>query len=88
MFLENNIALYENQTLSSEKLQALLLSLKAQKTQDDSWFYCKQVQEMPLRTEMPLGTVVFRGQVDKGEVLSRHRYKETRILLINIIAFS
>ena len=42
MFLENNIALYENQTLSSEKL----LSLKAQKTQDDSWFYCKQVQEM------------------------------------------
>ena len=32
MFLENNMALYE-------KLQALLLSLKAQKTQDDSWFY-------------------------------------------------
>ena len=87
MFLENNIA-YQNQTLSSEKLQALLLSLKEQKTQDDSWFYCKQVQEMPLRTEMPLGTVVYRGQVDKGEVLSRHRYKETRILLINIIAFS
>ena len=50
MFLENNIALYENQTLSSEKLQALLLSLKAQKTQDDSWFYYKQVQEMHLRT--------------------------------------
>ena len=40
----------ENQTLSSEKLQALLLSLKAQKTQDDSWFYCKQLQEMHLRT--------------------------------------
>ena len=80
MFLQNNIA-YQNQTLSSEKLQALLLSLKEQKTQDDSWFYCKQVQEMPLRTEMPLGTVVYRGQVDKGEVLSRHRYKETRILL-------
>ena len=87
MFLENNTA-YQNQTLSSEKLQALLLSLKEPKTQDDSWFYCKQVQEMPLCTEMPLGTVVFRGQVDKGEVLSRHRYKETRILLINIIAFS
>ena len=50
MFLENNIALYENQTLSSEKLQALLLSLKARKTQDDSWFYYKQVQEMHLRT--------------------------------------
>ena len=50
MFLENNIALYKNQTLSSEKLQALLSSLKAQKTQDDSWFYCKQVQEMHLRT--------------------------------------
>ena len=49
MFLENNIA-YQNQTLSSEKLQALLLSLKAQKTQDDSWFYYKQVQEMHLRT--------------------------------------
>ena len=87
MFLENNIA-YQNQTLSSEKLQALLLSLKEPKTQDDSWFYCKQVPEMPLRTEMSLGTVVFRGQVYKGEVLSRHRYKETRILLINIIAFS
>ena len=86
MFLENNIALYENQTLSSEKLQALLLSLKAQKTQDDSWFYCKQVQEMPLRTLQE--TAVYRGQVDKGKLLSRHRYNETRILLINIIAFS
>ena len=53
MFLENNTA-YQNQTLSSEKLQALLLSLKEQKMQDDGWFYCKQVQEMPLRTEMPL----------------------------------
>ena len=48
MFLENNIA-YQNQTLSSEKLQALLLLLKEQETQDDSCFYCKQVQEMPLR---------------------------------------
>ena len=84
MFLENNIALYENQTLSSEKLQALLLSLKAQKTQDDSWFYCKQVQEMPLRT-LP-ETVVYQGQVDKGEVLPRNRYKETRVLLINTVA--
>ena len=72
MFLEKNIA-YQNQTLSSEKLQALL-SLKAQKTQDDSWFYCKQVQEMPLRT-LPK-TVVYQGQVDKGEVLSRHRCKK------------
>ena len=36
---------------------------------------------MPLRT-LP-GTVVYRGQVDKGEVLSRHPYKETRILVIN-----
>ena len=66
MFLENNIA-YQNQTLSSEKLQALLLSLKAQKTQDDSWFYCKQVQEMHLRT-LPK-TVVYQGDVDKREVL-------------------
>ena len=49
MFLENNTA-YQNQTLSSEKLQALLLSLKEQETQDDSWLYCKQVQEMSLRT--------------------------------------
>ena len=85
MFLENNIA-YQNQTLSSEKLQALLLSFKGQKSQDDSWFYCKQVQEMPLRT-LP-ETVVYRGQVDKGKLLPRHRYNETRILLINIIAFS
>ena len=53
---------YQNQTLSSEKLQALLLSLKEPKTQDDSWFYCKQVQEMPLRT-LP-ETAVYRGQVD------------------------
>ena len=72
MFLEKNIA-YQNQTLSSEKLQALL-SLKAQKTQEDSWFYCKQVQEMPLRT-LPK-TVVYQGQVDKGQVLSRHGYKK------------
>ena len=84
MFLEKNIA-YQNQTLSSEKLQALL-SLKAQKTQDDSWFYCMQIQEMPLRT-LP-ETVVCQGQVDKGEVLSRRHYKETRILLINTVAFS
>ena len=63
MFLENNIA-YQNQTLSSEKLQALLLSIKEQNTQGDSWFYCKQVQEIPLRT--PPETVVHQGQVDKG----------------------
>ena len=78
-------------TLSSEKPQALLLSLKAQKTQDDSWFHCKVVQKMPLST-LP-GTVdniwrVYRGQDDKGGVLSKHHYKETRILLINTIAFS
>ena len=80
MFLENNIACH-NQILSSEKLQALLLSLKEQKTQDNSWFYCKQVQEMPLRT-LP-ETVVYQGQVHTGEILPRHRYKETRVLLIN-----
>ena len=61
----NNIA-YQNQT-SPEKLQVLLLSHKQQKTQDDSWFYCKQVQEMPLRT-LP-GTVVYRGQVDKASTV-------------------
>ena len=86
VFFENNIALYENQTLSSEKLQALLLSLKAQKTQDDSWFYYKQVQEMHLRT-LP-ETVVYQGHLDKREVLPRHRYKETGILLIYTVAFS
>ena len=64
---------YENQTLSSEKLQALLLSLKVQKTQDDSWFYCKQVQEMYQRT-LP-EAVIYQGHVDKREVLSRHPYK-------------
>ena len=57
-----------------------VLSLKEQITQDNSWFYYKQVQEMPLRT-LP-ETVVYQVQVDKGEVLPRHRYKETRILLI------
>ena len=60
MLLENYIA-YQNQTLSSEKLQDLLLSLKAQKTQDDSWFHCKQVYEMPLRA-LP-ESVVYQGQV-------------------------
>ena len=86
MFLENNIALYENQTLSSEKLQALLLSLKAQKTQEGSWFYCKQVQELHLHTLTE--TVVYQGHVDKREVLPRHRYREMRILLIYTVAFS
>ena len=78
---------YQNQTLFSVKLQALL-SLNAQKTQDGSWFYCTQIQEMPLRT-LP-GAVVYRGQaqVGGGEVISRHRNKETRMLLINTVAFS
>ena len=86
MFLENNAALYENQTLSSEKLQALLLSLKAQKTHDDNCFYCKQVQEMHLRTLPEIA--VYQGHVDNREVLPRHCYKETRILLIYTVAFS
>ena len=77
---------YENKTLSSGKLQALLLSLKVQKTQYDSWFYCKQVQEMHQRT-LP-EAVVYQDHVDKREVLPRHRYKETRILLIYTSAFS
>ena len=62
MFLENNIALYENQT-SLEKLQALFLSLKAQETQDDSWFYSKQVQEMHQRTLRE--AVVYQGHIEK-----------------------
>ena len=37
VFLENNIS-HQNQTLPSEKLQTLLLLLRAQKPQDDSWF--------------------------------------------------
>ena len=41
---------------------------------------------MPIRA-LP-ETVVYQGQVDKGEVLPRHRYKERRILLINTVAFS
>ena len=63
------MALYENQTLSSEKLQVLLLSLKAQKMLDDSWFYCKQVQEMHQRT-LP-EAVVYQGHVDKRELVPR-----------------
>ena len=56
---------YENQTLSSGKLQALLLSLKVQKTQDDSWFYCKQVQEMHQRT-LP-EAVVYKVMLTRGK---------------------
>ena len=44
---------------------------------------------MPLRTLPGTGRVqVHRGQADKREILSRRRPKETRILLINAIAFS
>ena len=86
VFLENNNSLRQNEALITEKLHALLLSLKAQKTLNDSWFYCKQEQEMPLRT-LP-ETVVYQGQVDNGEVLPRLSYKETKILLIYTVAFS
>ena len=41
---------------------------------------------MPLHT--PPETAVYQGQVNNGEVLPRHRYKETRILLINAVALS
>ena len=68
------------------KPQALLLSLKVQRTQDDSWFYCKQVQEMHQCT-LP-EAVVYQGHVDKRSKMPRHRYKETRILLIYTVAFS
>ena len=51
-----------------------MLSLKAQKMQNDSWFYCKQVQEMPLRT-LP-EAVLYQGQGDNWEILQRLRYKE------------
>ena len=39
-------------------------------------------------THTQSGRVVYRRQVDKWEVLPRHRYKETRILLVNTVAFS
>ena len=81
MFLENNIA-YQNQTLSSEKLQALLWLLKEQKTQNNSWFCCKQVQEMPIRA-LP-ETVVYQGQVDKGKYCQDIVIKK-RLLLINSV---
>ena len=66
-------------------MKSSVVTLKAQKTQDDSWFYCKQVQEMHLRTVPE--TVVYQGHVDNREVLPRHRYKEARILLIYTVAF-
>ena len=76
---------YQNQTLSSEKPEALLLSFKAQKPQSDSWFYCKDVQEMSLRV-LPQA-VVYQGKGGKREVLPTHSYKKPRILLTNIVAF-
>ena len=63
----------------------MLLSLKAEKTEDDSWFYYKEVQEMALRT-LP-EAAVYQGQGEMGEALPRNRYKETRILLSNTLAF-
>ena len=39
---------------------------------------------MSLRTLPEIA--VYQGQVDKREVLPRHRYKETRVLLINTVA--
>ena len=62
-----------------------MLSFKAQKTQSDSWFYCKDVQEMTLRV-LPQA-VVYQGKGGKREVLPTHPYKKPRILLINIVAF-
>ena len=48
--------------------------LKRKKTEDYSWFYCKQVQEMPQRT-LP-EAVLYQGQGEKWEVLPRLRYKK------------
>ena len=39
---------------------------------------------MSLRTLPEIA--VYQGQVDKREVLPRHRYKETRVLQINTVA--
>ena len=66
---------YQNQSFSSDKLQALLLSFKVQKIRDDSWFYCKQVQEMPVCTTLR-EAVLYQGQGNLGEVLPRLRYTE------------
>ena len=74
-----NITAYRNQTLSSEKLQALLLLLKEQKRRMIVGFIANKYKKE---------TVVYKGQVSKEEVLPRHRYKETRILLNNTAAFS
>ena len=76
VFLENNID-YQNQSLSSEKLQALFLYLKAQKLQDNISFYCKEVQKMPLRT-LP-EAVLYLGQGHKGEILPRLHFKEQEV---------
>lgn len=43
-----------------------------------TWFHCKQVYEMPLRT-LP-ESVVYQDQGEKEKVLPGHRYKKTRIL--------
>ena len=42
---------------------------------------------MPLLRTLP-ETVVYQGQVDRADVLLKHRFKEMRILLINTVAFS
>ena len=58
--------------------------IRRKKTQDDGWSYCKQLQEMLVRT-LPK-TAVYQGQVNKGRVMPRHCYKERKDLLINDVA--
>ena len=86
VFLENNIALCQNQTLFSEKLHALLLSLNALKNAEWELVLLKTRTRYAF-TKLP-ETVVYQGQVDNGEVLPKRSYKETRILLIYTVAFS
>ena len=83
VLLENNIT-YQNQALSSEKLQGLLLRLKLKKRKIIVGFIASKYKKCLYIAK----TVAYQVQVGQGEVLSRHRYKETRILPINTIAFS
>ena len=78
----NNIA-YQNYLQGNPRL--CCYHLKHKKTQGDSWFYCRQIQEM-LLCKLPQA-VAYQGQGDKGEARPINCYKEPRILLINTVTF-
>ena len=68
MFLESNIA-YQNQTSSSEKLQALLLSFKEQKTQDDSTH-----DEVHYQEQLYIEVKLTRGKYCRGFVIKKREF--------------